>query len=134
MKFTQLLNEKYFKTVSLIDTFGVKQIIEIFKNPTIQELNQIDKIDDYGGIRLGITDEKNPTVLAWTANVMHKDIKKKIKIGIGFAYDKNIPDFIRMDQYQWEWLKNSESIIKKIKSMFPKVKKVDVLGGDTINI
>jgi len=134
MRFTELLKEKYFKSIEL---FG--EPVEIFVNLSKIELNDIMYKNSYGSVRLGVSDKPRPKIYAWDAGFLHSEIKGKaptIKFDVGFTYTKLNSEFIEiygMDMKQWNKVKNKEKILGIIKKMFPKVNIMSMKNG-TIDI
>jgi len=122
MKFSDLLNEKYFKTVKLKG-----RAVEFFVNPSSDEVRKtIDK--DGWGARFFIEDKKKPKIYAWPATFLHRDVIKHIpgKKLFGFYYEPGRAHSIMGDNsvgwLNWKDVKNKEEVIAAIKKMLPKVK------------
>ena len=134
MKFRDLINEKW-------KAFGMfrGEIKDVFENPTRKELREVLKNSKNNTLRLGITDEKKPTIYVWDGDIMHFEVERKnslenssgdnidLKFDFGFSYSTN-PNQLWWDNVigrSWKKLKNKKEMINVIKKLFPEIKKID---------
>jgi len=138
MKFTQLLNETYYKTIK-VNLRGLSgrypTILEIFKNPSQSEIMYMikaSKNNDWGsGVRMGIT--KNGDIYAWDGGTMHDLVHNHIPFDIGLIYDVNTPISITSDtvyKKDWDKFKQNKKVEKKLKILFPKAERLDLWDMD----
>jgi len=125
MKFTQLLNESYYKTQKSSSTSP----IEIFKNPSTSEIKQIIKSsrqpDFFKGVRIAV--DNNTDLYMWDISVLHSLVKVPQILGLYYDYDE--PQIISTDTVikdDWDKFKNKNKLIKKLKSLFPKIKRIEL--------
>lgn len=134
---TKYLNESYYKTIK---NFG--GALEIFKNPTQNDLREIFKSKTHSSmygtnthlsVRFGITDSKNPVVYAWHGDVVHSEVYDQIKFDFGSYWEPvNSKLMLNVDYPEvgkvFEKLKYKKEIIKKMKNILPAIEIVNLYG------
>lgn len=89
MKFKQYITEEFWKSKKKYDYLPhMDGHIEVFRNPTSSELDDLYKIAYDNGVRLGI--DKNNVLYTWVEDVLHDEIEKlfNLKFMIKFEYTK----------------------------------------------
>ena len=56
---------------------GQREYVEIFKNPTSNELSEVYKISEYGVARMVVSSDG--TLFAWTGDILHHTAKRYIE-------------------------------------------------------
>ena len=122
MKFKDLLNEKFHDGFKHNGKYR-----EIYVNPTKQEIQTVARESSFGSVRFGVEDKPNPKIYAWNGMVIHEHIPKSVaKFDFGFYYEGG--DVVMHDsaptpdQKDWAKVKNKKAIMKKIRTILPKVK------------
>jgi hypothetical protein len=98
MKFKDLINEKFYKGAK-ITAYGKPIYVEIYKNPSPDELKQIYKTGGTNSVRIGITNEKKPDIYAWDTNIAHPYIKKQVDFDIGLAVSVGVMTYMFTDSH-----------------------------------
>jgi len=89
MRFKDYIKEEFWKSKKKFDYLPKTDgYIEIFRNPTSSELDDLYKIAYDNGVRLGV-DNKN-VLYAWVEDVLHAEIEKlfNLKFMVKFEYTK----------------------------------------------
>lgn len=137
MKFTQLLDESYWKTVKPKREYTMVRAnsVELFKNPTPSEIISIIRTehhenDIYAVPSVRIAVYENGDVYVWDGNIFHKSVEKYIpKKYYGMYYDASHPFLVQTDSIsnkEWDNFKNQKVILDKLKKMFPKAKQLEI--------
>ena len=129
-----LLKEKFF-TSDVIQPYGFKEYIEIFKNPTIGEIESAGK--ETKAVRVGITDNGPKDVYIWDADkALHAYVKRRglAKFDWALIYNLNsnkieLDDMTDFTTFEATPATKRKKIFAKIKKIFPKVKTVVTLSG-----
>lgn len=135
MKFVDLLNEKWYDTIKATKSYNKRSTtVDVFINPSMKEIKEMERSASYGGgVRLGITDEKNPKVYAWRGDIIHDVVKDKIKFDFGARLNRGEYDMIYSDMptgmFGDNWktfnrLKHKDEVLKALKKLFPKAKEL----------
>ena len=128
MKFRDLLNEKYHKTVEVKGNS-----VEVFINPNKKEINNIIKNSKSDSVRFSFTIDNK--MYAWDGEIIHRYIETKININgyVTFYYEpKDQPTIIFSDYIYadlWKDIKNKKQLIKYINLNLPKVKTFQTLDS-----
>jgi len=137
VKFRDVLDEKYLKTVRA-KTFPVGyETVEVFENPAPTEIQSIAK--QWGGsVRFGVIDKPNGKIYAWGGEILHPNMKENpdgVDFDFGFYYEFRTPEIIYTDQkYSFARFKNKKKLIERIKKMLPKAKTFRPFGGKPFKI
>ena len=128
MKFRDLLIESFYKGVEVAGG----HYVEIFKNPSTKEVEQIIKNSSFKSIRISYDLKKND-MYVWDGDIAHLLILNKHipKTFANWYYEPNIINhrFLtdwKFNKSQIEKIKNSKSFKTIINTSFKNVKKISV--------
>jgi len=128
----QILYEVYGGTFQ--DPYDKDNHHTYFINPSRKEINELRKLHPGAeGIRLGITDDPNPTVYAWHGiNSTHRDFMEATgnEFTFGLLAEWEANKLTLSTHWAWliEKLNHNEAIKEKIEFLFPGAKMVDKDG------
>lgn len=87
-KILTLLTEKFFKTVK-VNALGIDfGIVEVFKNPSTGDIDDILKTTDLGIVRIGVDDKGN--VYAWKGDAIHAAMTRALRMEFLYRFDWTI--------------------------------------------
>jgi hypothetical protein len=126
-KYKQYLIEKFYKSDN-IKGQHYKGYVELFQNPSHQELNSLYKLSFDNGIRIGV--DKSDNIYAWIEDVLHSDIKKEFKLNfkLRFEYTRNFDTlFLASGETEKNFKKNiNDKLLKQFKQLFSKIKQIEM--------
>jgi len=135
MNFKDFYFESFYGYKEIVN-FGEKENIEIYKNATSDEIDEILKKSN--GVRIGVVSPSE--IYYWTSEVLHKKMEKELqkmfKLKLTYdSYGKRLEDYDAQDkQINQEWLypQLRKDLIAEIKStldtIFTKIKYPPYMG------
>jgi len=134
MKFIDILEESFLKGIK-VNQLGNESYIEIFKNPSISEIKKLVEKDWGKSVRIGIQEKPNVVIYAWDSDAIHSTMKKYLPFSLGLTWSKAYSDILRNDSYGvFSKFKYYDKMVKKVKKLFPTVKKVEDINGELYEI
>jgi len=121
-RFAQLVREA-FHDMQKLDG----DVVEVYKNPTGQELMLLFKNSYDSGVRVGI--DKRGDLYAWMEDYLHSDVSRRfnLKFALRFEYTKGRDTiFLSSGETKKNFIKSvNKRVLNRLKNTFPLVKKIE---------